>query len=360
METKCENKTNMEKPKRLLPNFTQIPNVIFDELMPYLADSELRCLLYICRRTYGFQKEKDSIGTSQFTGGIEKRDGSALDYGTGLKERAVRRAISTLRGSGIIRVKQGRRAGIDPNEYQVNTDYDIDAVIAKIAEIRQRNRGDGPKQGTLFASKFQKNLITFVAKEVTPVTSDRGASGDRGGGASGDRGGVSPATPTKESIKIKPKESNSQPEKPAAGNRKDKEKSPHAQLVEFFHNTCKKARGLKPVITGQDARNLKRVIDMGILTQQQIEQMLLFFLGSWRYKKFAPSISTALSSGILNGLMNQMQNGDEFWKEMTQLQDRFMRARVEPTDFSSKIAELKRQLYEKIGMPKSADMVELR
>ena len=33
------------------PNYTQVPDALFDELLPHLGDAELRVLLYIVRRT---------------------------------------------------------------------------------------------------------------------------------------------------------------------------------------------------------------------------------------------------------------------------------------------------------------------
>ena len=35
--------------------------MLFDELLPYLSEAELKVLLYIVRRTFGFKKEADAI-----------------------------------------------------------------------------------------------------------------------------------------------------------------------------------------------------------------------------------------------------------------------------------------------------------
>jgi hypothetical protein len=47
--------------KLLIPNTTQIPNVVLDDLMPQLSGSELKVLLAIVRKTYGWQKRSDKI-----------------------------------------------------------------------------------------------------------------------------------------------------------------------------------------------------------------------------------------------------------------------------------------------------------
>lgn len=89
------------------PNFTQIPNIVLDDIMADLNESELKVLLYICRRTYGFHKEKDAISLSQLTEGIVV-GGEKLDKGTGLSKRAVISAVSSLTLKNIISCnKQG-------------------------------------------------------------------------------------------------------------------------------------------------------------------------------------------------------------------------------------------------------------
>lgn len=129
-----------------------------------------------------------------------------------------------------------------------------------------------------------------------------------------------------------------------------KEKSEHAKLVQFFHDTCMTARRVKPVITGADVRNLKRVLDLKILSYLELEQLLLYFLASWRYTQFAPSISTALSAGILNGLMNKAKNSPEFWRELDGLTQQHLYRSPEgrADEIQRKLAELK----SKFIMPK--------
>lgn len=43
------------------PNFTQVPNVFLDELMSELKGSELKVLMYITRRAFGFRKKSDNL-----------------------------------------------------------------------------------------------------------------------------------------------------------------------------------------------------------------------------------------------------------------------------------------------------------
>ena len=84
------------------PNFTSVPDDFFDELAPRLRESELKVLLYIIRRTFGFKKDQDSISLSQMVDGIVRKDGTRLDSGTGLKKSAVCTALSSLEEKQII------------------------------------------------------------------------------------------------------------------------------------------------------------------------------------------------------------------------------------------------------------------
>jgi len=48
-------KAYMEKFKGYhVPNYTQTPNEVFDKFLSKLSHAELRVLLYIVRRTFGF------------------------------------------------------------------------------------------------------------------------------------------------------------------------------------------------------------------------------------------------------------------------------------------------------------------
>lgn len=88
--------------EKLKPNFTQFPNVILDELLSELSDAELKCICYIVRRTYGFQRETDKIALSQFETGLISHNGVRLDYGTGMSKRSIIRALKSLEDRSII------------------------------------------------------------------------------------------------------------------------------------------------------------------------------------------------------------------------------------------------------------------
>src|SRR3954453_9196518 len=65
----------------LSPNTTPVPDVLFDDLLQRLDNAELRVLLYIIRRMYGFKKSSDDISIGQMVDGIKRKDGTVLDGG---------------------------------------------------------------------------------------------------------------------------------------------------------------------------------------------------------------------------------------------------------------------------------------
>ena len=83
---------------------TPTPDEIFDVWLSELTGSELKVMLYIVRRTFGFGKDADAISLSQITNGIRKRNGQLLDRGTGLSRKSAYKAIQSLEERGVIKV----------------------------------------------------------------------------------------------------------------------------------------------------------------------------------------------------------------------------------------------------------------
>ena len=104
------------------PNYTQTPDAIFDWVMAYLTGAELKILLYIVRRTFGFKKAEDAISIDQLCNGIITRDGRRLDLGTGLKRPTVLEGVRTLREKKLIITRQQTDSdtGSRPTLYSLN------------------------------------------------------------------------------------------------------------------------------------------------------------------------------------------------------------------------------------------------
>jgi len=102
------------------PRYTQIPDILIDEWAPHLSPAELRVVLYVARRTFGFHKERDAISLSQLCNGITAHDGRRLDYGTGLSRKGVISACASLSAKGLLSISKQRTPDGD-NEINIYT-----------------------------------------------------------------------------------------------------------------------------------------------------------------------------------------------------------------------------------------------
>lgn len=105
------------------PRYTQVPDEVFDVLLPHLREAELKALLYIIRRTFGFKKECDAISFNQFLRGITTKDGRVLDHGCGLRDRTtLSNALKSLEEKGIIisEKRVSEEGGNEPTVYRLH------------------------------------------------------------------------------------------------------------------------------------------------------------------------------------------------------------------------------------------------
>jgi len=98
----------------LVPNTTQVPNVLIDEVMLKLPPSAFRVLLVIVRKTYGFQKLADRISFSQ------------LQTLTGLSREGVSNGVKALKQ--LVKIKSGGK-GRGANEYSLNLDISTGQLV---------------------------------------------------------------------------------------------------------------------------------------------------------------------------------------------------------------------------------------
>lgn len=105
-----------------IPNTTQIPDEFLDYHMAFLSGAEVKVMLYIFRRTLGFKRYTDNISLNQLLSGIIKRDGTRLDYGTGLSKSTLLAAIKSLVEKKLIIVEQRQSdaRGNEPTTYKLN------------------------------------------------------------------------------------------------------------------------------------------------------------------------------------------------------------------------------------------------
>lgn len=91
--------------RQFYPNTFQTPNVLID-VMPSLSESELRILIAVIRKTYGWHKPKDKIAQSQYR------------LMTGLSKPSIQNGVKGLIEKGLIEIiKKGH--GRESTEYAI-------------------------------------------------------------------------------------------------------------------------------------------------------------------------------------------------------------------------------------------------
>ncbi|MGB3346627.1 MAG: replication protein [Candidatus Humimicrobiia bacterium] len=159
------------------PNYTQVPNIFLDELMSELIGSELKVLMYITRRTFGFGKRSDNISLNQIANGIIKKDSTVLDKGTGLSKMQIINAINKLVDKGIIiKVKRAsENKGLEATNYSLKFKNDLFEPLytfytspSKKTLIEQKkviqNKETQQQKNVVLNSKKRKELIDKLIK----------------------------------------------------------------------------------------------------------------------------------------------------------------------------------------------------
>ena len=173
------------------PNYTMVPDQLFDVFMPHLKEGELKVLLYIIRRTFGFKKESDSISFSQICNGIRTRDGKVLDSGTGLSPRTAQEAVKSLVDKKLIVAKKNYSAerGNEATTYALNLVSDEAAPYATFRHSPPADFSIAPTQnlptqetvvqqtdvessGIPDLSLLSRDLRDLLAQQVTRATFD--------------------------------------------------------------------------------------------------------------------------------------------------------------------------------------------
>ena len=152
------------------PNYTQVPDELFDELLVELSGAELKVLLYIIRRTFGFKRDSDNISLSQMLNGLRTQDGRSLDRGVGLSKKTLLLALRALRERGVIVAEwhQSADKGNEPTEYRLNViggdelGPPVDPVLppdsdGPLGRGGEPHTGDGPEPET---SSRQEEILS--------------------------------------------------------------------------------------------------------------------------------------------------------------------------------------------------------
>jgi len=96
----------------LIPNSFQTPNIIVDEVLPYLQGSETKVVLFLIRKTFGWHKKQDKISLSQF------------EKGTGLSRQSIIDSLNFLCDLNLV-LKYETQKG-STNSFELNIDWNLE------------------------------------------------------------------------------------------------------------------------------------------------------------------------------------------------------------------------------------------
>lgn len=94
------------------PTYTQTPNDLFDHWLPHLKEGELKVLLVIMRKTFGWHKIRDRISISQ------------LMKLTGMARSSVVNSIKSLEQKGVIHKDTTGENGSEETYYELIVNED--------------------------------------------------------------------------------------------------------------------------------------------------------------------------------------------------------------------------------------------
>jgi DNA-binding MarR family transcriptional regulator len=110
------------------PSYTPVPKDLVDYVLDafQLTESELKVLLYLIHRIFGWTEHRrvggDHVSISQLLEGIVCRNGTRLDFGTGLTKKSLFTALNGLEQKGLVRrVRQADDRGASvPTFYSIH------------------------------------------------------------------------------------------------------------------------------------------------------------------------------------------------------------------------------------------------
>lgn len=153
------------------PNYTQIPNLLLDNMADF-THAEFKVMMYICRRTFGFQKESDKIALSQMLNGIKKEE-KVLDNGTGLSRQGLLNSLENLEKKGYISsIKTKNRTTkyvvtlVDQKENELVNSVDGTSQVSRPQLV---NSVDTQKKGKESSQKKDSEQVAYNQKDYLEV-----------------------------------------------------------------------------------------------------------------------------------------------------------------------------------------------
>jgi hypothetical protein len=330
----------METKNQLQPNTTQVPNIVIDEWMPVLKDTEIRVLLIVIRQTLGWieadgtgrRKERDWISRSQL---VEKTQRSAKHISAAIKTLVEKwHIIEALAEDGTALDTAAKRQ-------------------KKFGKIYYRLNLKHP-EATLFGRPTRRLRVT------KGHTATEGYKTSRGTKRPTQKGHTTKETVLQKEIQAKAakadykeKEEKSQGEVPRETgrvNRTTQDKKtvlPTTKLIAVFKRYTEEIRHTSPTFErGKDGNLIKAALRH--LREDQIELLFLYHLTE--RSKMGNTIGAALCKESIQGFINATRNEQGFYLRMTDTWKSHNKTKSpDPYGTAAKLALLKQQLATKLA-----------
>lgn len=156
-----------------IPNSFQVPNALVDELMAEMSGIELKCYLFVVRKTKGWNKDCDAISLSQF-----------IKF-TGAGKTAVVDALKKLVDLGLLTKKTGSRntSVFSINLFGKRTSSESELVqkvnsTSSESELVTSSESEHTKNNNINTTTKNKNNSTRTAKtNVKDLLAEYGVTG---------------------------------------------------------------------------------------------------------------------------------------------------------------------------------------
>ena len=114
---------------KFIPNSFQVPNAVIDELMAELTGAELKCYLYVLRKTKGWNKEFDAISVTQFMESCNLSNRTVIDACDRLVELGL---LEQKTGSNRIKIFSVKSYEIDLSGSEESSQREKSSVVKKV------------------------------------------------------------------------------------------------------------------------------------------------------------------------------------------------------------------------------------
>lgn len=128
------------------PNYTQIPNFLLDVQLRNTSEAELKVLLAICRKTFGWHKKIDVLSYSQ------------LEELTGLSRRSVRNGIMRAIQDGYVK------------RYKHGQSYAYRLLVNEVYQFEETSIRSSPEVGNKVNTQKKALNKSYSNSEISPFS----------------------------------------------------------------------------------------------------------------------------------------------------------------------------------------------